>query len=56
MHFYLDGFGERWALPLSKVLEIEILSTDHIYTKMTKFFKYCNVQNMNLKVVKNLGF
>jgi hypothetical protein len=54
VHFYIEGYNERWALPLSKLTEIDILETDDIYEKMSKFFKYCNVENLEFKITKNL--
>ncbi|MFP4096768.1 MAG: DUF6978 family protein [Bacteroidota bacterium] len=56
IHFYMDGFGEKWALPLSKVPELGINTEDDLYEKMVKFFEYCNVHDMDVKVVKNLIF
>ncbi|MBL3655080.1 DUF6978 family protein [Fulvivirga sediminis] len=56
IHFYMDGFGERWALPLSKVPEIGITKEDDLYEKMIKFFTYCKVEDLRVKVVKNLIF
>ncbi len=54
VHFFVDGYNERWVLPLSELQGIEILETDDIYDKMSKFFKYCNVENLELKIIKNL--
>lgn len=54
IHFYVEGFNERWALPLNEFPEIGILETDDIYDKMYKFFKYCNVENIELKITKTL--
>jgi hypothetical protein len=54
VHFYVEGYNERWALPLSELQGIGILETDDIYDKMSKFFKYCNVENLELKITKNL--
>ncbi len=54
VHFYVGGYNERWALPLSELQEIGILETDDIYEKMSKFFKYCGVENLELKITKHL--
>ncbi len=54
VHFYIDGYNERWALPLAKLEEIEILAEDDIYEKMSKFFKYCNIENLEFKITKDL--
>lgn len=56
VHFYFDGYGDRWALPLSQIPEIGIVATDDLYDKMIKFFEYCNVKNLRMKVKKNLIF
>ena len=55
VHFYMHGFNDRWALPLFKIPEIGIQTTDTMYEKMIKFFEYCNVQNLHAKVVPHLG-
>lgn len=49
VHFYFEGFGERWALPLNKLPEIEITAEDQIFEKMQKFFKYCNVDGLKIR-------
>jgi len=56
IHFYIEGYGDRWALPLSKIPEIGIVATDDLYEKMIKFFEYCNVKDLTMKVAKNLTF
>jgi hypothetical protein len=54
IHFYIEGYGERWALPITAFPEIGINSNDELFEKVTKFFKYCNVQD--LKIRKLLDF
>ena len=54
VHFYVDGYNERWALPLRSLQNIGVLETDDIYEKMIKFFKYCQVENLELKITNNL--
>ena len=54
VHFYVEGYGDRWALPLSELKEIGIVQTDDIYEKMSKFFNYCNVENLELKIMRTL--
>jgi hypothetical protein len=56
VHFYIDGYGDKWALPLSVLTEIGINASDDLYDKMIKFFEYCNVQDFRAKIVKNLTF
>jgi len=51
IHFYMEGYGERWALPLSAIPAIGITQSDNLYERMTKFFKYCNVEYLNINKV-----
>jgi hypothetical protein len=41
MHIYVEGFGERWAIPAMKLMEIE---GKDIYEIMIDFFVYCNAK------------
>lgn len=43
MHLYVEGFGERWAVPADLFLNLD---NKDIYEIMTEFFKYCNVKKM----------
>lgn len=54
IHFYVEHYGERWALPLSCMPEIGITQNDDLYEKMEKFFKYCHVEALNVR--KSLEF
>ena len=54
VHFYVEGYGDKWALPLRVLPEIGIKITDDIYEKMIKFFRYCSVENLELKVDRTL--
>lgn len=54
VHFYIDGYGEKWALPLTIVSDIPIAAGDDIYDKMLKFFDYCNVEDFETKMQRNL--
>jgi hypothetical protein len=54
IHFYIDGYGERWALPLKIFTEIGISDQDELFEKMEKFFKYCNVESINVRKRLNL--
>ncbi len=51
VHFYFEGYGERWALPLTEMTNIGIENSDDLYDKMKKFFKYCNVELSSVKKV-----
>lgn len=54
IHFYFEGYGERWALPLSSFPEIGITLQDDLYDKVQKFFKYCNVEELKIRRVLEL--
>ncbi len=49
IHFYIDGFGERWALPLSIFETLGITPNDDLFDKMVKFFNYCNIKRWNVR-------
>ena len=54
VHFYMEDFGERWALPLSCLPEIGITENDDLFEKMEKFFKYCNVEELKVRKLLEL--
>lgn len=54
VHFYVEGYNEKWALPLSALPGLDIQDMDDIYDRMWKFFKYCNVENLELKIRRTL--
>lgn len=43
IHLYVEGFGERWAVPAEIFLKTE---DKDIYEIMIEFFKYCNVKQL----------
>jgi hypothetical protein len=43
IHLYIEGFGERWAVPAEIFLKTE---DRDIYEIMIDFFKYCNVKEL----------
>jgi hypothetical protein len=47
LHFYFEGFNDKWALPLDKVTDIVILEDDSPFDIMIKFLKYCNIEEPN---------
>ncbi len=49
VHFYIEGFGERWALPLKEIPELEICVEDQLFEKMQKFFQYCSVEGLEVR-------
>lgn len=54
IHFYIEGYGERWALPLLIFPEIGIIENDDLFEKMQKFFKYCNVEKLMVNKLLDL--
>lgn len=48
MHIYIEGWGDKWAIPLEDILELGITAHDDLYEKMQKFFKYCNIESYNV--------
>ena len=43
IHLYVEGFGERWAVPADLFLKVD---GKDIYEIMIDFFKYCNVKQL----------
>lgn len=41
MHLYVEGYGERWAVPAESFLSLD---AKDIYEIMEDFFRYCNVR------------
>jgi hypothetical protein len=50
IHLYVEGYGERWAIPAELLLP---LNGKDIYEIMIDFFKYCNVKRLP-KIEKTL--
>ena len=47
LHIYVEGFGEKWAIPANDILET---SGKDIYEMMEQFFTYCNIKQFpNIK-------
>ena len=47
LHVYVEGFGEKWALPANDILVTE---NKDIYEMMEQFFSYCNIKQLpNIK-------
>lgn len=44
LHIYIEGFNDKWAIPVSDLNDLSILTGDTPYEVMTKFFKYCNIE------------
>jgi len=49
MHFYAEGYGSKWALPLAVVPGLKIDGEDSLFEKLLKFLDYCNVKNVTIK-------
>lgn len=43
IHVYIEGFGEKWAIPASDVLDVTGMD---LYEVMVAFFRYCNVSTI----------
>ena len=50
IHLYVEGFGERWAVPAELLMKVE---GKDIYEIMEDFFRYCNVKQLP-KIIKTL--
>jgi hypothetical protein len=47
LHIYVEGFGEKWAIPANNILETQ---DKDIFEMMEQFFSYCNVKQLpNIK-------
>lgn len=44
LHFYVEGYDSRWALPLAMVDDLNIKDTDRPSEITEKFFHYCNLE------------
>jgi hypothetical protein len=42
IHIYIEGYGEKWAFPLS---EFDIVHSDNLIEQTKEFCKYCNIIN-----------
>lgn len=51
MHLYVEGWGDKWAIPLEDLSELNISESDDLYEKMEKFFKYCTIESYNVTKV-----
>ena len=40
LHFYIEGYGEKWAFPLEEFTELEI---DGLEKQLESFIVYCDV-------------
>ncbi len=43
VHIYVEGFGDKWAIPAPAEL---LNANNDLYTIMESFLRYCNVQEM----------
>lgn len=50
LHLYVEGFGEKWAVPAELFLSLD---EKDVYDIMEEFFRYCNVKKMP-KITKRL--
>ena len=54
VHFYMERYGDRWALPLDQIHGLIIDKNANIYERMIAFFRYCNVTKMEQSIQKTL--
>ncbi len=54
VHFYVEGYGARWALPLTVLPEIGIDISDDLFDKLKKFFDYCNIEELKINKILEL--
>lgn len=54
VHFYFEGYGSRWALPLTEFPEIGINISDDLFDKMKNFFDYCNIEGLRINKILEL--
>jgi hypothetical protein len=50
LHIYVEGFNDRWAIPISDFDGFSMLPGDTPYEIMIKFFKYCNIDIPNFEI------
>ena len=43
LHIYVEGFGEKWAVPANDFIET---NNRDIYEMMEEFFRYCHVRKL----------
>lgn len=48
VHFHINGYDSRWALPLTEIEELGISDIDTMLEKLRKFLEYCNVINLEI--------
>ena len=51
IHFYIEGFNDKWAVPLQEIMDIKINENDDAFTIMEKFFRYCNIEIPKFKPI-----
>ena len=49
LHIYQEGFNDKWAIPLSDVIDFKINNEDDLYEIMKKFFNYCNIDQLKFQ-------
>lgn len=51
IHFYIDGYGEKWAFPIT---EFELKESDDIFVQTMEFCRYCNIAELPTFSMKDL--
>ncbi|MCK9474268.1 hypothetical protein [Sulfurimonas sp.] len=51
IHFYIDGYGEKWAFPIT---EFDFIESDDIFEQTKEFCRYCNIAGLPTFNMKDL--
>ena len=51
VHLYIEGYNDKWAVPLADILDLKIEDTDDAYNIMENFFRYCNIDIPEFKPI-----
>ena len=54
VHLFIPGYNDRWAIPLTRLPEINIEETDSLNIIFEKFLVYCNVESPSFKPTLHL--
>jgi len=55
MHFYFEGFSDKWALPLTELSD-KFSDKSDFYEIMEEFFVYCNISLNDFTITKSLFY
>ena len=49
LHIYVEGYNDKWAVPLSMLIDLEIDAQSTLVDIMERFFVHCNVQEVTIR-------